>query len=984
MTQYNVTGITTGSVVDEADSIINGVTYLNQTLPVTSVTAGTQTWVVGGLNNTTLSLRRSGGGNAPDRQVVYGERETLDNPNIVRIPEPTTTQALLNANNLYGGTDNLFVNSAQSAGNMSDVERVDFVAQSGVTANATTAVGVFERGTNNSHDGFQIAAITGVDGSGTPTAFGDLKTIAAGWGTTPLRSVANPGYTVVNNSSGSFSNTANITSQNIGGVVITLDQLVTAGTTVYGYALFGADVTTGGDPNNLVDVTNNTYYPQNSGETVTQGGNGIDLSTINLGIITAPDAVNNSYTTPEDTALIIPASGVLGNDTDPEGDTLTVTAFTQPANGTVTIGSDGQLLYTPNANFNGVETLNYTISDGNGGTDTATVTITVTGVNDAPDAVDNSYTTDEDTPLTINANGVLGNDTDPEGDTLTVTAFTQPAHGTVTIDTDGKLQYTPNPKFNGVDTLNYTISDGNGGTDTATVTITVTGVNDAPDAVDNTYTTDEDTPLTIAANGVLGNDTDPEGDTLTVTAFTQPTNGTVTIGSDGKLEYTPNANFNGVDTLNYTISDGNGGTDTATVTINVTGVNDAPDAVDNSYTTDEDTPLTIAANGVLGNDTDPDGDTLTVTAFTQPTNGTVTIGSDGKLEYTPNANFHGVDTLNYTISDGNGGTDTATVTITVTGVNDAPDAVDNSYTTDEDTKLTINANGVLGNDTDPEGDTLTVTAFTQPTNGTVTIGSDGKLEYTPNANFNGVDTLNYTISDGNGGTDTATVTINVTGVNDLPTPVSDSYSTRVNRPMTQSPTGVVYNVLSNDTDVDGDTLTVTRTQQPTNGTVVLNADGTIKYTPNVNFTGLDSFRYTVSDGNGGTARATVTVNVSSGPSLDVVPGQNPSNVDLTSGGTLSVGLLSTATSNTTQVLPSSIRLDDDRDALMSGGGVAPVNRVRSDVNGDGRADLLLTFNMSDVASVVGAGQNIFVYGTNNGTQLIAANPNSDSVIVTDS
>lgn len=381
MAQYNVTGIITGSVVDEADSTVNGVTYLNQTLPVTSVTAGTQTWVVGSLTNT-ISIRRSGAaGAASNRQVVYSERETFANTTTLRIPTPTTTEALLNGNNMYGGTDNLFINAVQGDGNYSDVERVDFVSSAGFSASSSQALAVFERGTTTSHDGFKIAAITGVDGSGTPTSFGDLVQISTGWGTTALRTVANPGYGVLNNSTGSFAKTRDINGQNIGGVVITLDHLVTAGTTVYGYALFGSDVDDNGDPSNLVDFTNNTYYPQESPESVQEGGNGIDLSTINLGIITSPDAVDNTYSTNEDTPLIIAANGVLDGDSDPEGDPLTVTAFTQPTNGTVTIGSDGNLAYTPNPSFYGVDTLTYTISDGNGGTDTATVTINVNVVN---------------------------------------------------------------------------------------------------------------------------------------------------------------------------------------------------------------------------------------------------------------------------------------------------------------------------------------------------------------------------------------------------------------------------------------------------------------------------------------------------------------------------------------------------------------------------------------------------------------------------
>ena len=292
--------------------------------------------------------------------------------------------------------------------------------------------------------------------------------------------------------------------------------------------------------------------------------------------------------------------------------------------------------------------------------------MTVTPVNDAPVAADDTATTAEDTPTTIT---VLGNDSDVDGDTLSVTSASDPANGSVVINPDGTIAYTPDADFTGTDTFTYTISDGNGGTDTATVTVTVTPVNDAPVAADDSVSTPEDTPTTIT---VLGNDSDADGDTLSVTSATDPANGTVVINPDGTIGYTPDADFTGTDTFTYTISDGNGGTDTATVTVTVTPVNDAPVAVDDTATTAEDTPTTIT---VLGNDSDVDGDTLSVTSASDPANGSVVINPDGTIGYTPDADFTGTDTFTYTISDGNGGTDTATVTITVTPVNDAPVAL---------------------------------------------------------------------------------------------------------------------------------------------------------------------------------------------------------------------------------------------------------------------------------------------------------------------
>ncbi|WP_340124646.1 cadherin-like domain-containing protein, partial [Methylobacter svalbardensis] len=178
-----------------------------------------------------------------------------------------------------------------------------------------------------------------------------------------------------------------------------------------------------------------------------------------------------------------------------------------------------------------------------------------------------------------------------------------------------------------------------------------------------------------AASALTGNDSDPEGDTYSITGFTQTSNGTLAQNQDGSFTYTPTANYNGGDSFTYTITDSQGATDTATVTINVTPVNDPPVAVNDIYanndalTTAEDTPLTIAASALTGNDSDPEGDTYSITGFTQTSNGTLAQNQDGSFTYTPNANYNGGDSFTYTITDSQGATDTATVTINVTPVN---------------------------------------------------------------------------------------------------------------------------------------------------------------------------------------------------------------------------------------------------------------------------------------------------------------------------
>ncbi len=561
----------------------------------------------------------------------------------------------------------------------------------------------------------------------------------------------------------------------------------------------------------------------------------------------APVAADDTATTDEDTAITI---DVLGNDTDVDGDTLTITNVSDPANGTAEIVG-GKVVYTPNQDFNGTDTLTYTVSDGNGGTDTATVTVNVGAVNDAPVAVDDTATTDEDTAITID---VLANDTDVDGDTLTISSVADPANGTAEI-VNGKIVYTPNAGYYGTETFEYTVTDPDGLTDTATVTVTIEEdddpVNKSPVAVDDAVTTPEDSTITLDP---LANDSDPDGDPLSLVGTpTSAEGGTVTVNPDGTIDYTPPADFNGTDTISYTVTDPDGATDTATITVTVTPVNDAPVAVDDADTTDEDTAITI---DVLANDTDVDGDTLTISSVADPANGTAEI-VNGKIVYTPNAGYFGTETFEYTVTDPDGLTDTATVTVTIEEEDDPankpPVAVDDAITTPEDTVVTFDP---VANDTDPDGDALDLSEVdpTSAQGGTVTVNLDGTVNYTPPADFYGEDTISYVVEDSEGNKDTGTITVTVTPVNDAPVAVDDADTT-------DEDTAVTIDVLANDTDVDGDTLTLSAVGTPANGTAEI-VNGKIVYTPNAGFDGTDSFTYTVTDPDGLTDTATVTVTVS--------------------------------------------------------------------------------------------------------------------------
>ncbi|WP_390342602.1 tandem-95 repeat protein [Variovorax boronicumulans] len=564
--------------------------------------------------------------------------------------------------------------------------------------------------------------------------------------------------------------------------------------------------------------------------TVSDGHGGTTTSTVTVTVDPvndAPTVPNYNQTTDEDT----PVSGqVVGSDVD--GDTLTYVKGSDPAHGTVTVNADGTYTYTPGANFHGTDSFTVTVSDGHGGTVTSTVNVTINPVNDAPTVPDYTKTTNEDTPV----NGqVVGSDID--GDTLTYTKGSDPAHGTVTVNADGTYTYTPGANFHGTDSFTVTVSDGHGGTTTSTVNVTINPVNDPPTAPNYNQTTNEDTPVNGKVTGA-----DVDGDALTYTKGSNPSNGSVVVNPNGTYTYTPNPNFNGTDTFTVTVSDGHGGTTTSTITVTVDPVNDAPTAPNYNQTTNEDTPV----NGkVIGSDVD--GDTLTYTKGSNPSNGSVTVNPDGTYTYTPNPDFHGTDSFTVTVSDGHGGTTTSTVTVTVDPVNDAPTVPDYTKTTDEDTPV---SGQVVGSDVD--GDTLTYTKGSDPAHGTVTVNADGTYTYTPGANFNGTDSFTVTVSDGHGGTTTSTVNVTINPVNDAPTAPNYNQTTNEDTPVSGQVVG---------SDVDGDALTYVKGSDPANGTVTVNADGTYIYTPNANFNGTDTFTVTVSDGHGGTTTSTITVTI---------------------------------------------------------------------------------------------------------------------------
>ena len=572
----------------------------------------------------------------------------------------------------------------------------------------------------------------------------------------------------------------------------------------------------------------------------------------------APIAVAESYAGLANQTLSVPAAtGVLANDSDGDGDAITAQLVDAPAHGTVSLNADGSFTYVPTPGYFGADSFTYQASDGSLTSAVTTVSLTVDRANAAPVALGESYSTTEDVALTIAAPGLLSNDSDIDGDPITAVLVAAPLHGNVVLSADGSFVYTPGLNYSGADSFTYSVTDGRASSNLATVSLTIVATNLAPVAVDDAFVTNEDSPLSVSAPGVLTGDSDPDGDALTAALVTGPAHGALLLNSDGTFTYTPAANTNGTDSFTYRLSDGQVTSNVATVLLTINPVNDAPVAVADSFTATEDATLTIAAPGVLANDTDLEGSALVPTLVRNALHGSVTLNANGSFQYVPVANYNGLDTFTYSVSDGSLSSLAVTVTLNVAAVNDAPVAVGNSYNGTEDTVLSVTAPGVLQGDSDIDGNALRALLVTPPTRGSVSLNINGSFVYTPTANLNGPDSFTYKANDGLLDSNVVTVTINVVAVNDAPAAVADSYSTNQNTALVVPARGV----LSNDTDGDGDLLTASLVTGPTHGTLTLNADGSFSYTPTTGYNGPESFTYQASDGTliSGTTTVSITV-----------------------------------------------------------------------------------------------------------------------------
>lgn len=372
---------------------------------------------------------------------------------------------------------------------------------------------------------------------------------------------------------------------------------------------------------------------------------GTGVVTINITDVNeAPVAYSQSVTTAED----IPRAVVL-TASDAEGNPLSFTVLTLPTHGILS-GTASNLTYIPVANYNGPDSFTFKVNDGTSDSNVATVSITVTPLNDAPLANDQSVTTPEDTAVAVTLSG-----SDVDGDTLGYIIVTQPVHGTLS-GTAANLTYTPAANYIGPDNFTFKVNDGSVDSNVATVSITVTPVNDAPLATPQSLSVVEGTPLTITLVG-----SDPESEPLVYTIVSAPAHGTLS-GSGANLTYTPDSGYTGDDSFIFWVNDGTSDSNVATVAIAVLPLNSGVVAVDDHAYAPEGGTAVI---DVIGNDSSAGGGVLTLQSVTSPAHGVVTINADGTISYAPTPGYIGTDRFSYTIRGENGELGTAWVVIDV-------------------------------------------------------------------------------------------------------------------------------------------------------------------------------------------------------------------------------------------------------------------------------------------------------------------------------
>ncbi|MCS0125800.1 tandem-95 repeat protein [Vibrio alginolyticus] len=497
----------------------------------------------------------------------------------------------------------------------------------------------------------------------------------------------------------------------------------------------------------------------------------IDETTAGITVIEVNDppvAGPTSYTIDEDSVLTFSESQILANASDIEGDVELVGISYEGSDGIFTVNGDGTCSFAPNENFNGQVQLDVTIQDENGATVDTHINVDVLPINDPPVSGDLAYTINEDSSITLSQEQLLAKAGDIDSENLEAINLSTDDNATIQYNDDGSYTITPDENYNGDLDLTFDIIDNDGGSVQVGLAITVNPVNDLPQAQDQQFTVEEDGTLLFTDADLLEGASDIDGDDLSIeNVLYTGADGVLTDNGDGTYSFAPNENFNGDVQFTFDVSDGTGSTP-AFIDVSVTPVNDPPVAGSTSYTVQEDGQITISDEQLLANSSDVEGDVALANVSYSGNDGSFVDNGDGTYTFTPNENFDGNISLDVTVIDQDGATDTTTAGIDVIAVNDAPETSGIQAEVDEDNAITITQEQLLANATDIEGDDLVASNLqTNDPDATIVANDDGSFTITHTENFNGELDFTYNISDGENDVLT-TLDLTVNPVNDAP------------------------------------------------------------------------------------------------------------------------------------------------------------------------------------------------------------------------
>lgn len=607
----------------------------------------------------------------------------------------------------------------------------------------------------------------------------------------------------------------------------------------------------------------------------------------------APVAVADTYSVGRGGTLTQAAPGVLSNDTDADANTLTAIKVSDPANGTLTLNSNGSFVYVHNGSSTTTgDSFTYKVNDGTVDGNTATVTINITS-NSLPSSQSDSYNVSYNATTTVSAPGVLGNDTDLNSDPLTAIKLTDPAHGTVTLNSNGSFTYVHNGGTATSDSFTYKANDGKADGNTATVNLTIIRGNQAPVAFADTYGLTRGSTLAVAAPGVLSNDSDPDGDAITAIRLTNPAFGTLTFNSNGSFTYVHGGGTNTSDSFTYKVNDGKIDGNTVTVNLPVALPGTAPVIADIGKATAKNVSYTFSLNDFTEKFVDLLHTLVKVRIVSLPTTGVLKLsGTDVKagqeinasdlanLTYTPGLDFTGNISFQYNASCPlSFALANRNVNISVIDPGVPPVAVADSYNTTRGGTLTLALPGVLGNDTDSRGLPLTAIKVSEPAHGSVILNANGSLVYIHDNSSSVRDSFTYKANNGFSESNIAMVAISIRPLN-IPPVVSDVFITGTSgKDIVLSRVEFVQKFVDTDTIKKFKIVTL-----PPIGILKINGvpivagqeittfPNVVTYEPPVGWTGTTSFLWNASDGieyAANAARAVITITQPSDPNAKI-------------------------------------------------------------------------------------------------------------------